>query len=72
MFAINKHTFFPVEPQSALRSVRTQLWLTGVTEEEALRLELEFKHDIDKKQTHVGAHTRQHRRHPPPPGRRDR
>lgn len=48
MFDIERSIFFPVEPQSALRSVRTQLWLTRITEEQALELEQQYQQGFNK------------------------
>lgn len=34
-----RYAFFPFEPQAAVRSVKTQTWLTGITEEKAKEIE---------------------------------
>lgn len=44
-----RHTFFPFEPQSALRSTQTQNWLTKITEQEALAIENSYKIGYDRK-----------------------
>lgn len=44
-----RHEFFPFEPQSAIRSVQTQNWLTQVSEEEAIKIENSFKEAFDNK-----------------------
>lgn len=41
--------FFPFEPQSAKRSVQTQHWLTGVSEEKAKEEEDKFIEKFDRK-----------------------
>lgn len=46
---ILRHAFFPIEPQSALRSTQTQNWLTKVTEADAQKLEDSYKMSFDKK-----------------------
>jgi Holliday junction resolvase RusA-like endonuclease len=44
-----RSAFFPIEPQSALRSTQTQNWLANVTELEAKQLEDSYKLGYDKK-----------------------
>lgn len=44
-----RHIYFQIEPQSALRSVQTQMWLTKLSEAEALVLENSYKEGFDKK-----------------------
>lgn len=45
---ILRSAFFPVEPQSALRSTQTQNWLTKVTEEQAQELEDKYTVQFNK------------------------
>jgi len=40
--------FFPFEPQSALRSTQPQMWLTKITEEEAIELENKYEVGFDR------------------------
>lgn len=44
-----RSAFFPLEPQSALRSTQTQNWLTGITEEQAQAIEDSYTVGYDKK-----------------------
>lgn len=44
-----RSAFFPLEPQSALRSTQTQNWLTGITEEQAQAIEDSYSIGYDKK-----------------------
>lgn len=46
---ILRSAFFPLEPQSALRSTQTQNWLTGITEEQAQSIEDSYTIGYDKK-----------------------
>lgn len=46
---ILRHAFFPIEPQSALRSTQTQNWLTKISEEDAQKLEDSYKVGYDRK-----------------------
>lgn len=44
-----RSAFFPLEPQSALRSTQTQNWLTGITEEQAQAIEDSYTVGYDRK-----------------------
>lgn len=44
-----RSAFFPMEPQSALRSTQTQNYLTAITETEAKKIEDSYKVGYDKK-----------------------
>lgn len=44
-----RSAFFPIEPQSALRSTQTQNWLTKVTEADAQRLEDQYHEAFNRK-----------------------
>lgn len=46
---ILRHAFFPIEPQSALRSTQTQNWLTKISEEDAKKIEDNYSIAYDKK-----------------------
>ncbi len=46
---ILRSEFFPMEPQSALRSTQTQNWLTGITEEQVQAIEDSYSIGYDKK-----------------------
>jgi len=46
-----RSAFFPLEPQSALRSTQTQNWLTGITEEAAQAIEDSYTVGHDRKGT---------------------
>jgi len=45
---ILRYQFFPIEPQSALRSTQTQNWLTAITEEKAQEIEDSYTAQYDK------------------------
>jgi len=45
---ILRSEFFPFEPQAALRSTNTQMWLTKISEEQAQKLENDYQSGIDK------------------------
>lgn len=45
---ILRSEFFPFEPQAALRSTQPQMWLTKISEEQAIELENKYHSGFDK------------------------